>query len=797
MGLSIGVHLLNLLTIPAIALVYYFKKYKSGLKGILTALFISFALLCLVVFVLIPLLVRMAAWFDLLFVNGFGLPFNSGSVFYLAALFFAFLFLLKFSHQYNKVNLNKIVLALLVFCLGYSSYITLSVRAAANPPINLNRVTDPFSLLAYISREQYIMRPLLYGPYYNAPVTGYKKRHTFVPMDGRYSKSEQNGRYLYDKRFMTLFPRMSSDDPGDIAAYRRWGHIKGSKVPVLNREGKSELIIKPTFHENLRFFIRYQLGYMYFRYFMWNFAGRQTENQGNGGILNGNWISGIQFLDEWRLGLVENYPETLKANQGRNKYYFLPLLLGIIGLIHQFKRERKNFIVVLFFFILTGAAVVVYLNEIPVTPRERDYATGGSFYVFCIWIGLGCTGIIQFLRRRIPTMIALISGISFCVIFVPLLMALENHDDHDRSRRYVARDIAYNYLNSCAPNAILFTNADNDTYPLWYLQEVEGIRTDVRVILAPFLSADWYIRQLQNWQYKAAPVPMTIRFEKYASGKINSVPYYKRTGQIVNLKDVIEFIGSDDPRVKLRTDNDSDINYYPTNLFRLPADTTLSGTSPVDFTVNTNYLWKKDLVLLDILATNNWQRPVYFLSAQVPGELGLKDYLKLDGFAFRLVHSRYDPDSSSGIGSIDADELYKKLMKEFRWGNMNDPGVFMDYNCIRTTAITGIRQCFARLAGEYIEQGNPLRAVEVLDYCMKLMPHRVVPYDIFMLPVISAYNRAGSPDKAARIIAQYRDMVEKELDYYTSLNSSMIKDVDYEIKYSRYILNELTRLGHI
>jgi hypothetical protein len=806
MGLSIGVHLLNLLTIPAIVLIYYFRKYPPTRKGFLAAILLSFALVYLIVFVLIPWFIRIAAWFDLLFVNGFGLPFNSGTVAYLAILASAFILLLNFSQKHGKVLLNKITLACMVFCLGYSSYILLAIRADANPPVNLSRVKDPFSLLGYINREQYISRPIIYGPYYNAPATGVKSRYTYLPCNGKYKKTQLNGRYLYDKRFMTLFPRMSSSEAQDIAAYRKWGKIKGTRVKIQNAEGMPETILKPTFGENLRFFFRYQLGHMYFRYFMWNFAGRQTENQGNGNILNGNWISGIPLIDKWRLGPQGNYPEALKANKGRNKYYFLPLLLGIFGMIYHYKRNRKDFTAVLFFFLLTGIAIVIYLNEIPVTPRERDYAVGGSFYVFCIWIGLGAAGLMEYLKKRIPAKVSIVLVFIACVAFIPCLMAKENLDDHNRSNRYVARDFAYDYLNSCAPNAILFTNADNDTYPLWYAQEVEGIRTDVRVILVPFLSADWYIQQLTNWHNNAAPVGLSIGLNKYASGKLNAVPYYKRTDQYANLKDVIDFISSEDPQALMRTKDDSGINYYPTKLFRIPIDTAqikMNGFKPekssagsfpsVDFRVDAGYLWKNDIVLLDIIATNNWQRPVYFLSAQVPRELGLMNYLRMDGFAYRLVPFSHLTDGYSDVGSVDADDLYDKLMNRYRWGNMNNRKVFMDHNSVLTTNIMGIRNCFARLAEEYIKQGKSDRAIEVLDRCMELIPDEVVPYDFFILRIISAYFHAGKADKAKQLASHFSDMLNKELDYYNSLSNRLVSGVENEMKYTVYMLQELER----
>jgi hypothetical protein len=799
MGLSIGVHLLNVLTLPAIGLVYYYRKYPAGVKGFMMAVFLSFVLLYSGVFILIPLLIRFAAWSDLLFVNGFGLPYNSGSLFYILLLAALFFFLLKYSHKRNKAILNKIVLGFMVFCIGYSSYIVLAIRAEANPPVNLSRVSDPFSLLGYITREQYVSRPLVYGPYFNAPVTGYKTGHTYVPWEGKYKRTEKNGKYKYDKRFMTLFPRMSSDDPQDMAAYKKWADIEGKPVAVINREGKREILMRPSFSENLRFFFKYQLGYMYWRYFMWNFAGRQTENQGNGNNLNGNWISGITWLDELRLGPQDNFPETLRANKGRNVYYLLPLLIGLCGAIFQFRRRKKDFSVVLLFFLMTGIAIVIYLNEIPVTPRERDYAAGGSFYVYCIWIGMGAAALTSYIRKIFPALLSLALIISLCVIYIPGLMAKENFDDHNRSGRFIARDFAYDYLNSCAPNAILFTNADNDTYPLWYAQEVEKIRTDVRVILAPFLSADWYIGQMSDWHEKASPIPTTIGIKKYASGRINSVPYFKRTDQYANLKDIIEFIKSDDPRAMVRASDDSGINYYPTTFFRIPV-AGIDEKSPdlarsVGFEVKKSYLLKNELVILDILATNDWKRPVYFLSSQVPRALGFEDYLQLDGFAYRLVPYKTQPtDGFSQAGRVNADSLYDKLMNRFRWGNMNDPDIFMDYNTIRTTNILGIRSCFSRLAEEYTKQGNPEKAIRILDRCMELMPHRAVPYDILILPVIRAYNTAGDTVKAKQISAEYKAILLNELDYYNSLNNRFRKGVEYEKRYAEYIVQELNRL---
>jgi hypothetical protein len=776
MGLSIGVHLLNLLTIPALVLVYYFKKYSFSLKGLMLSLLFSFVLLGFVVFGFIPGVVKLAAITDLLFVNGFGLPVNSGAFFYLLVLALAIIALIKYTHKYNKVVLNKIALAFTVMLIGYSSYILLCIRADANPPLNLNKVNNPFSLLGYINREQYVSRPLFYGPYYNAPVTGYHEKHTWVPDKGRYKKTAVNGTYLYAKKYMTLFPRMSSTDAKDIEAYKKWGEIGGGI---------------PSFSDNLYFFFRYQLGYMYWRYFMWNFSGRQTEIQGTGSILSGNWISGIRFLDELRLGPQDNIPQTLKSNKGRNTYYLLPLLLGIAGLLYHYNRHRKNFAVVMVFFLMTGIAIVVYLNEIPVTPRERDYAVGGSFYVFCIWIGLGVMAIVDFLGKITSKNTGLALTCAACMLVVPSIMATQNFDDHNRSKRSVARDFAYDYLNSCAPNAILFTNADNDTYPLWYAQEVEGIRTDVRIVLVPFLNADFYLRQLADWHYNAAPVPTTIGASKYSSGKLDYIPYYHQLDQYAPIKEVMEFLKTDDPRAMVQARNGEFMNYFPTNLFRIPAD-----SINIDFTLPQKALMKYQIAVLDIIATNNWRRPVYFLSAQVPAEFGLQDYLQLEGFAYRLVPIAHVPHNYDDLGSIQADDLYDKLMNRFKWGNMNNSEVFMDDNSIKTISkILNMRSCFARVAEEFIKRNDKDKAIRLLDRSMELMPAEVVPYNMDMLGIILAYYHAGAKDKAILYCSEFKNSLQQELAYFNSQSRRNVRELDYEIRYDTYLLENLRKFN--
>ncbi len=484
MGLSIGVHLLNLLAIPAIVFVYYFKKYPVTRNGIIKALIVSIAILGSIMYIIIPGVVKVATGFELVFVNGFGLPFNTGFLFYIILLIGLIVWIIYFSYKKKKVILNTIMLALAVIMIGYSSFTMIVIRSLADTPMDENNPETVFNLLHYLNREQYGNRPLFRGPYYNAPIVDSKDPYTYRQKDDKYIKSYSlNSIYEYDKRFVTIFPRMySQSSPEHANEYQKWADIKGKKVTVTGYNGEPEIKYIPTFGENLKFFFTYQLGHMYWRYFMWNFSGRQNDTQSHGELLNGNWITGLNFIDDNLIGPQENLPDSMKTQKSRNVYYMLPLILGLIGFFFHLKNHFNDFIVVLLLFVLTGLAIVVYLNQYPLQPRERDYAYAGSFYAFSIWIGLGVLGVYKFFNRKLPAFASAGLATTICLIAVPAIMASENWDDHDRSNRYIARDFASNYLNSCAPNAILFTHGDNDTFPLWYAQEVEGIRTDVRVV---------------------------------------------------------------------------------------------------------------------------------------------------------------------------------------------------------------------------------------------------------------------------------------------------------------------------
>lgn len=513
-GLSIGVHLLNLLAIPAIVFVYYFRKYKTTPLGVVAASFISVGLLGIVMYIIIPYTVIIASWFDLLFVNGFGLPFNSGVLFFALILISALIYGIWRSYKKGNVLVNTILLGVTVIILGYSSYAMTVIRSAANPPMDQNDPDDLFSLLSYLNRDQYGDRPLVEGQYYSAPIVGSTVKTEYLKKDGKYVEVNKGIDYKYDKRFTTFFPRMYDSQDDHVKEYKRWGGPGGTTIQTSN--GKTAF--KPSFGANLKYFFRYQLGFMYGRYFMWNFVGRQNDIQGHGEASHGNWLSGIPFVDNARLGPQKDLPKVYKNHDARNVYFFLPLLLGLIGLLYHYSKHRKDFWVVMLLFIFTGIAIVVYLNQYPLQPRERDYAYVGSFYAFAIWIGIGVLAIYESLNRILKQTPAAIVATSVTLLAVPVLMGCQNWNDHDRSGRYTARDFAYDYLNTCQPNAILFTNGDNDTFPIWYIQEVEEVRNDVRIICIPYLSTDWYIDQMKRQAYKSSPVPFKMKHDDYVTG---------------------------------------------------------------------------------------------------------------------------------------------------------------------------------------------------------------------------------------------------------------------------------------
>jgi hypothetical protein len=799
MGLSIGVHLLNLLAIPAIVLIWYFKKHpEPDAKGILKAFAGSVFLLGFVMYGLIPGVVKLASWFELFFINLFGLPYGAGLAIFVILLAACLAFGIRETGKKGSLLWNQVLLAAALVLIGYGSYTMILVRASADPPMNQNRPDNAFSLLSYLNREQYGDRPLIYGPYYNAPRIDQKPgKAIYGKEDGKYKVVDHVWKPVYDKRFYTFFPRMWQSNPEHTDLYKDWGRISGKPVQVAGPDGKPRTEYKPTFTENLRFFMGYQMGHMYFRYFMWNFAGRQNDTESQGGIRNGNWITGIGFIDSWRLGPQKAIPDSERNAKSRNRYFLIPLVLGFLGGIWQFRNRRKDFWVIFTLFVFTGIAIVVYLNQYPNQPRERDYSYAASFYAFAIWIGLSTMGH-RGARGWVWGVVA---------VLVPALMVAENYDDHDRSGRFIARDFAYNYLNSCAPNAILFTNGDNDTFPLWYAQEVEGIRTDVRVICLPYLATDWYIDQMKKRARESAPVPFSLDRKAYAPGKRDYIYVYERMKDTVELRDMVNFLASDDPQMKLPLQGGSYLDYLPSRNLKLTVDkekVIATGTVPAEdadkivnqitWRISRGSLYKNDLMILDLIASNQWERPIYFTSINHENILGLQQYFRLEGFAYRLVPIKNE-DPSGYTANINTALLYDRLMNTFRWGNIDKPGINIDSNTYRTTLILRIRNKFASLAEKLVEEGKGDSALAVADRAIRIMPAVNFAHDLGTLQLAEVYYNAASPDKANALIREYAGTIEQELAYFLSLGSEIAGSVSGEAEQNLAILSEMIRLS--
>tara|TARA_Y100000813_G_scaffold79344_1_gene56179 strand:+ start:1525 stop:4542 length:3018 start_codon:yes stop_codon:yes gene_type:complete len=799
-GLSIGVHLLNLLAIPALVFIYYFKKYTPNRWGIIKVFLLAIIITGGIQGVIIPQVVNFAKGFELFFVNTIGLPFNSGTIIYFVLIIFGITFGLKYAKLKGKPNLGIILVSFATILIGYSTFFILVIRSNANTPIDENNPEDAVSLLSYLNREQYGDWPILSGQYYNANVVDLKDGTPVYKKDedaGKYvvTNNRKNSIPVYDSKFSGFFPRMwSSTQSAHAKAYQEWSGHKNTKRP-------------PSFSENLSYFFKYQLGHMYFRYFMWNFSGRQNDIQGHGEINKGNWISGIAFIDETIRGLgpQDNIPETMANNKGRNAYFMLPFLLGIIGLLYQLKKKKNDALVVFLLFLFTGIAIVVYLNQYPFQPRERDYAYVGSFYAYSIWIGLGVLGLIDFLSKKINTFNSSIIATLGCLLLVPTLMAKENWDDHDRSGRYTARDVATNYLNSCAPNAIIFTNGDNDTFPLWYAQEVEGIRTDVRVVNLSLFNTDWYIDQMKRAAYDAAPIPSSMSWEKYKQGTRDYIIIKDNKKGYVEVKDVVNFIASDNDKTKGFTRNGEKANYCPTNKLKITIDKDdiiKKGVVPesyrsrivdeIKWELKGNGFGKNEMMVLDILANFNWERPIYFAITVGSGNfMGLEKYFQLEGLAYRFVP--YLAKSNDGqTGEIATDIMYDNLINKFKWGNMQDPSIYLDETNMRMTM--NFRNNFSRLSDALIQKGEYDKAEIVLDKCLEIMPHKAIPFNYFNLPIAEGYYKIGKMEKASEVVSILIETYFDELDYYNSIDEKLLNNMQRDFQIANQIISSMYNL---
>jgi hypothetical protein len=809
MGLSVGVHILNLLAIPAIVLVFYFKNYKYSKKGVITALLISFGILAFLLYGVIQLTLKIALGFELFFINTVGLPYNFGIFIFVLLLIAGLSFGLYYTKKKNKPAWNTALLGITVIMIGYSSIVVIPVRSWANPPLDENNPEHISSLLSYVNREVYGQRPLLFGEYYNAPVVDFPEgKKIYYQKDGKYVVGDRRTKYEYDKRFTTFFPRMYNNmDPGYIPAYQEWGKVKGTPIQITNRRtGEQEVRNKPTFTENMRFFFRYQLGHMYFRYFMWNFSGRQNDIQGRGELTNGNWITGIKFIDAMRLGPQDDLPDFITKNKGHNKYYALPLILGLIGAFFYYRRERKGFWIVTLLFIMTGAMIIVYLNEVPRTPRERDYVYVGSFYAFAIFIGIGVLSIYEKMQKWLnPRTSAIVTSLA-ALLIVPGLLATENWDDHDRSGRYAAREFAYNYLVGLDKYAVVFTNGDNDTFPLWYIQEVEDHRTDVRVGCMPFMPQDWYITQMKSTYYESQALPISMEFETYRQGQRGLIPIIpnERVKGPQPLKSIIAFAASDNPSTKVPAST-GDFNFIPTDYFSLPVDSATvvnNGTvspemagqivSPIEWRLNKEQIYKDELVILDILANNNWERPIYYTTPGQTGSVRLDEYLELTGLTYRLVPIK-GPRQSSGQGRVNTEVTYDNLMNKFRYTNFGNEDVYYDETCRRM--MTNLKNNFNRLALALIDENKNDKAAEVLAKVEEILPPSILEYTYLDLATAEGWYRLGENENAGRLMEGYFNNMVQMMDYFLSLHDRYLPSVSSPVQNSLIEMREQMRIA--
>ncbi|TYP90148.1 uncharacterized protein DUF2723 [Sphingobacterium allocomposti] len=720
MGLSIGVHLLNLLTIPALALIIYFRRTgKTSLRGISAALLSGIAALAFVLWGIIQYSVRLAAQFDLFFVNHLGLGFGSGVMCFALLLIAALIWGIRYSIHRQKPLLNTALLGVCFVLFGYTSFAMIVIRAHADPPLNNNAPDNVYSFLGYLSREQYSSEPLVKGPSFDAKVLDVAYQTTYKKGEKQYEKMTRQSSYVFDKEM--FFPRVYSEKHAEF--YRMYLGLRPGETP--------------SFLDNLRFFFSYQLGDMYGRYFLWNFVGRQNDEPKYAGNTSGNWVSGVTATDDARLGGQRDLPVHQYTNPSRNVYYYIPLLVGIAGLIWHFRRDRKHAAIVALLFFFTGIAIVLYLNQSPVQPRERDYAYAGSFYAFSIWIGFGVFAVADLLRRKLSAPVRTVMAGVLCLSGVPLLLLNENFDDHDRSARDLVRHVAHNYLQSCEPNAILFTYADNDTFPLWYLQEVEGVRTDVRIVNLSYLLSHWYVKQLANKVNDAAPVDTSIAFDKVAQGVRDYLPFVDQgISEAVDLDMLLQFMLSDNPTNQLSMQDGSLINYLPAKRIKMAVDkesVLSSGVVPekwassiveeMEWEYSQNYMTRAELALLGIIKSNNWKRPIYFTN-YTPAErmAGLSRYLIDEGLVKKLLPVAFD--DVDGTGAVNVDRLYELAVHDFEWGNYASQN-YVDIDSRNYMDNFVIPDIYERTVQLLNQHGDTERAGHVAVKAASLLPKRI------------------------------------------------------------------------
>lgn len=794
-GLSIGVHLLSILTFPALAMFYYFKKYKEHtFWGMAAAAGAGVASIIGIQFFIIMGIPKLSAKLELIAVNDLGLPFHSG--FFLAILFIGAIiyFALRYAHRNGKPLLQNLIVGAALTVIGFSTIGMVVIRANADPPINMNDPNDALRLLPYLNREQYGERALVRGPHFDAKPIDTEINDRSGRVGDKYEIVDHKISYVYDDRDKMLFPRIADYSQNRPVLYKRWlGLNPDAPLPAG----------RPNQLDNISFLFRYQLGWMYWRYFMWNFSGRQNGEQGfyPWDKSSGHWLSGINFLDSRRLYDQSNLPESMRKHKARNKYFMLPFLFGLIGMFFHFRRRNSDAMGVLALFVITGIGIIIYSNQPPNEPRERDYVLAASFFTYCIWIGMAVLAIFEFLRKKMKENHGLLASLAFlAVLTAPLLMGLQNFDDQSRRLHKGSRDYANNFLQSCEPNAIIFTYGDNDTYPLWYAQEVEGIRTDVRVVNLSLIAVDWYINLLRRKINDSPPIKMSIPEEAYRGKNRNQIFYYNPSGQNreENLQSFIRFIGEDH---KLSAGGREIESFYSTKKVFIPVDTNKvfsNGTvseadtgkvvSKIPLTFKKEYLIKDEIAILDIIASNLWDRPIYFAVTCRPEKFfGLSDYMQLEGLALRIVPVKTKSDplySVVGSGRVNTEAVYDNIMNKFRWGNFDKYDLFVDRSY--APSVQSMQLAIRRAAFALLREGKKDKGLDLIDQYFKAFPHMNFPYDYRAYYMISVYLQANEYEKAKPQLEILAKETADYLDFYFSLDDDIIRssfETDYGLAY--------------
>ena len=836
-GLSFGVHFMALLTIPAIGFLYFFKHYKTvTVKNFIVANIVSVAVLLFIFIFLLPMTMKFFSGLEVFFINSIGLPFNSGTI--IAALLFIALFyyLLRYTRSKGFVHLNTLVLCTLFIFIGFSSWLMLPVRANAGTVINENNPDNARELLAYYNREQYPETHLLYGPLFTETYVGLDRDNPYKDDKPNYEKDTEKGKYVIVNNYKNALQNTDDSQKGFLP--RMWSTEHASNYMEftggLNISIKSEYldesqlvnevnkfkqaynqglvdtkdydkflktfgeylnIERPSFFQNMKFMFEFQFGYMYWRYFMWNFTGRQDDIQGRYTDLHGNWLSGIKFIDEVRLGSQDNLPSDVKNNKARNTYFFLPLIIGVIGFVFHFKNDQKSWWVLLVFFLFTGLALKVYLNERPFEPRERDYALVGSFYVFAMWIGYGVYALYDLMKNYLKPKVALPLVLTVTALAAPVLLATQNWDDHDRSGRYSAQAMGRMYLDSCDENGILFTIGDNDTFALWYIQNVEGYRQDVRIVNTSLFQTDWYIDDMKKKAFTSDPIPSQLTHDKYSSGTRDFLFFQRTRKDTIDIKTWMNFVADDSKNTQIELDSGQWVHTFPSKVIRIPVDkeSVLKHgivaakdadkiVSEIFIDLKSSVMYKNRMLMLDIIANNNWERPIYFSGGSFGDDdyLWMKDYLQLEGVVYKLVPIRTPIDKRNpfDMGRIDADKMYDIVMG-WDWGNSESPDIYHDTET-RRNGIT-YRSNLARLAEALMNEDKNDKAEKVLDLAMEKMPVEFYDYYSLLEPYVLGYYELGKTEKARKVYEDVAKIYQEHLVYYNGLTYKRQRSVADEI----------------